>query len=227
MAENTYIIRNGYDPEEQATRISASSFRTEDEEIIQDVLEESERDFQYLTDHEKEVFLETLRTDLGDSRYEQFLDEMFEKYGEKGDSFNLQFYSVGEIDYDALKQNAERAEGSLEEIDEDQFSLPTSLEQVIPNGSSEVIDLLFEVVGHPENVDVEDARKVKTSSGEYVDIDDLDVDGMDTVVTENKLRVEVRVYADDDIFVMSNTAMKSNVEDDIIAVIKRWVNDDV
>jgi len=226
MSRNRYIFQDQLSVDQMASRIPAASYRTEDDETIQDMLEEAGRDFHFLVDNKPESFCETLRVDLGDEQYGEYIRELFEEYGEKGDSFNLQFYQIDGVNYGDLKQNANEAHGALEETEENQFSLPTSLKDVRAKDSEEVLDLRFEVVGHPENMDVEDATKIRDKSGDYIDVEDLGVEGMEAIVTENKLRVEVRVYAGDEIVTMSNSEMKSSVEDDVLAAIKRWGKDD-
>jgi hypothetical protein len=223
MADNTYLFRDGYRIEEMISRIRVAKFRSEEEELVQEILEEADLEYAYLLENEKQDFLDEIRTRVEEERYEEFIQSMFEQYGEKGDQFNIQFYIVDDITYDLLLTTAEEIEGEeLRQIESDEFRRPTTLTEVRSDAESRIVDLQFEVVDHPENIDAEGLETAYTSEGEVIDLSDTELEEAERLIRENRYMMEVRTYVDDGIVAVSNSVGRTPIREELKDAIKRW-----
>ena len=223
MADNTYIFREDYRTEDMISRIRVEHFRSEEEELVQDVLEEADLGRAYLLEHEKQDFLGEIKDRVGDERYDEFIEAMFEQYGEKGDQFNIQFYVVDDIVYDDLVTRAEELGGEeLRQVESEEFRRPTTLTKVQANDESRIVDLQFEVVDHPENIDAEGLETAYTAEGEVIDLSETELEEAERLIRENRYMMEVRAYADDGIVTVSNSVGRNPIRKEMKNAVKRW-----
>jgi hypothetical protein len=223
MADNTYIFREDYRTEDMISRIRVEHFRSEEEELVQDVLEEADLERAYLLEHEKQHFLGEINDRVGEERYEQFIEAMFDQYGEKGDQFNIQFYVIDDIVYEDLVTRAEELEGEkLGQVDSDGFRRPTTLTKVRADVEARIVDLQFEVVDHPENIDAEGLETAYTAEGEVIDLSETELEEAERLIRENRYMMEVRAYADDGIVTVSNSVGRNPIRKEMKNAVKRW-----
>jgi hypothetical protein len=223
MADNTYIFREGYRTEDMISRIRVEHFRSEEEELVQDVLEEADLGRAYLLEHEKQDFLGEIKDRVGDERYDEFIEAMFEQYGEKGDQFNIQFYVVDDIVYDDLVTRAEELGGEeLRQVESEEFRRPTTLTKVQANDEARIVDLQFEVVDYPENIDAEGLETAYTAEGEVIDLSETELEEAEHLIRENRYMMEVRAYADDGIVTVSNSVGRNPIRKEMKNAVKRW-----
>jgi hypothetical protein len=223
MADNTYIFREDYRTEDMISRIRVEHFRSEEEELVQDVLEEADLWRAYLLEHEKQDFLGEIKDRVGDERYDEFIEAMFEQYGEKGDQFNIQFYVVDDIVYDDLVTRAEELGGEeLRQVESEEFRRPTTLTKVQANDEARIVDLQFEVVDHPENIDAEGLETAYTAEGEVIDLSETELEEAERLIRENRYMMEVRAYADDGIVTVSNSVGRNPIRKEMKNAVKRW-----
>jgi hypothetical protein len=223
MADNTYIFREDYRTEDMISRIRVEHFRSEEEELVQDVLEEADLGRAYLLEHEKQDFLGEIKDRVGDERYDEFIEAMFEQYGEKGDQFNIQFYVVDDIVYDDLVTRAEELGGEeLRQVESEEFRCPTTLTKVQANDEARIVDLQFEVVDHPENIDAEGLETAYTAEGEVIDLSETELEEAERLIRENRYMMEVRAYADDGIVTVSNSVGRNPIRKEMKNAVKRW-----
>jgi len=223
MADNTYIFREDYRTEDMISRIRVEHFRSEEEELVQDVLEEADLGRAYLLEHEKQDFLGEIKDRVGDERYDEFIEAMFEQYGEKGDQFNIQFYVVDDIVYDDLVTRAEELGGEeLRQVESEEFRRPTTLTKVQANDEARIVDLQFEVVDHPENIDAEGLETAYTAEGEVIDLSETELEEAERLIRENRYMMEVRAYADDGIVTVSNSVGRNPIRKEMKNAVKRW-----
>ncbi|WP_254861371.1 hypothetical protein [Natronomonas gomsonensis] len=223
MADNTYIFREDYRTEDMISRIRVEHFRSEEEELVQDVLEEADLGRAYLLEHEKQDFLGEIKDRVGDERYDEFIEAMFEQYGEKGDQFNIQFYVVDDIVYDDLVTRAEELGGEeLRQVESEEFRRPTTLTKVQANDEARIVDLQFEVVDHPENIDAEGLETAYTAEGEIIDLSETELEEAERLIRENRYMMEVRAYADDGIVAVSNSVGRNPIRKEMKNAVKRW-----
>jgi hypothetical protein len=223
MADNTYIFREDYRTEDMISRIRVEHFRSEEEELVQDVLEEADLGRAYLLEHEKQDFLGEIKDRVGDERYDEFIEAMFEQYGEKGDQFNIQFYVVDDIVYDDLVTRAEELGGEeLRQVESEEFRRPTTLTKVQANDEARIVDLQFEVVDHPENIDAEGLETAYTAEGEVIDLSETELEEAEHLIRENRYMMEVRAYADDGIVTVSNSVGRNPIRKEMKNAVKRW-----
>jgi len=223
MADNTYIFREGYRTEDMISRIRVEHFRSEEEELVQDVLEEADLGRAYLLEHEKQDFLGEIKDRVGNERYDEFIEAMFEQYGEKGDQFNIQFYVVDDIVYDDLVTRAEELGGEeLRQVESEEFRRPTTLTKVQTNDVARIVDLQFEVVDHPENIDAEGLETAYTAEGEVIDLSETELEEAERLIRENRYMMEVSAYADDGIVTVSNSVGRNPIRKEMKNAVKRW-----
>lgn len=223
MADNTYIFREDYRTEDMISRIRVEHFRSEEEELVQDVLEEADLGRAYLLEHEKQDFLGEIKDRVGDERYDEFIEAMFEQYGEKGDQFNIQFYVVDDIVYNDLVTRAEELGGEeLRQVESEEFRRPTTLTKVQANDEARIVDLQFEVVDHPENIDAEGLETAYTAEGEIIDLSETELEEAERLIRENRYMMEVRAYADDGIVAVSNSVGRNPIRKEMKNAVKRW-----
>ncbi|SEA33872.1 hypothetical protein SAMN04488065_2747 [Haloplanus vescus] len=223
MADNTYIFREDYRTEDMISRIRVEHFRSEEEELVQDVLEEADLGRAYLLEHEKQDFLGEIKDRVGDERYDEFIEAMFEQYGEKGDQFNIQFYVVDDIVYDDLVTRAEELGGEeLRQVESEEFRRPTTLTKVQANDEARIVDLQFEVVDHPENIDAEGLETAYTAEGEIIDLSETELEEAERLIRENRYMMEVRAHADDGIVAVSNSVGRNPIRKEMKNAVKRW-----
>lgn len=223
MADNMYLFREGYEREEMIDRIRVARFRSIEDRLVQEILEEAELEPSYLQEHEKWDFLEEIQEQVGQERFEEFLSDMFDRYGEKGDRFNLQFYVVDGLVQDTLVDRAEAVEGEdLTQIEDEDFRRPTTLIAVQSDRDAGVVDLQFEVVDYSEDIDAEGLEMVYTQDGEFIDVSETELEEAERLIRENRYMMEVRAYIEDGLVAVSNSVGRDPIRREMKDAVKRW-----
>ena len=223
MANNRYLFREGYELEEMIDRIRVGRFRSEEESLVQEILEEAELEMAYLYENEKWDFLEEIETQVGQDRFEEFVTAMFEEHGEKGDQFNIQFYVVEELDYALLVEQAGAREGDeLTQVEGGDFRRPTTLQAVRADQEQGIVDLQFEVVDHPENIDADGLETALTADGEFIDLSETELEEAERLIRENRYTMEARIYVEDGIVGVSNSVGRDAIQNEVKDAVKRW-----
>jgi len=223
MANNRYLFREGYELEEMIDRIRVGRFRSEEESLVQEILEEAELEMAYLYENEKWDFLEEIETQVGQDRFEEFVTAMFEEHGEKGDQFNIQFYVVEELDYALLVEQAGAREGDkLTQVEGEDFRRPTTLQAVRADQEQGIVDLQFEVVDHPENIDADGLETALTADGEFIDLSETELEEAERLIRENRYTMEARIYVEDGIVGVSNSVGRDAIQNEVKDAVKRW-----
>ena len=223
MANNRYLFREGYEMEEMIDRIRVGRFRSEEESLVQEILEDAELEMAYLYEHEKWDFLEEIETQVGQDRFEEFVTAMFGEHGEKGDQFNIQFYVVEELDYALLVEQADAREGNeLTQVEGEDFRRPTTLQAVRADQEQGIVDLQFEVVDHPENIDADGLETALTADGEFIDLSETELEEAERLIRENRYTMEARIYVEDGIVGVSNSVGRDAIRNEVKDAVKRW-----
>ncbi|WP_089385479.1 hypothetical protein [Halorubrum vacuolatum] len=223
MADNRYLFRDEYKRDEKIDRIRVGKFRTEEEPLVQEILEEADLDINYLLENEKWDFLEEISDRVEQDRFDQFIDSMFEKHGEKGDQFNIQFYVVDELEYDLLVDKATEREGDeLTYLEGEDFRRPTTLSKVRTDAGEDIVDLQFEVVDHPEDIEAEGLQRAMTEDGDFIDLSETELEDAERLIRENRYTIEVRAYVDDGFVGISNSVGRDSIQNEIKDAVKRW-----
>lgn len=223
MANNRYLFREGYEIEEMIDRVRVGRFRSEEESLVQEILEEAELEMAYLYENEKWDFLEEIETQVGQNRFEEFVTAMFEEHGEKGDQFNIQFYVVEGLDYALLVEQAGAREGDeLTQVEGEDFRRPTTLQAVRADQEQGIVDLQFEIVDHPENIDADGLETALTADGEFIDLSETELEEAERLIRENRYTMEARIYVEDGIVGVSNSVGRDAIRNEVKDAVKRW-----
>jgi hypothetical protein len=212
--DSRFLFKQDYEEEEMRERIHSDYFDS-DIPLVQNAAAEAG-----LTEDElgsKSDIVTKLRSRLDEDRYKEFIQDLFNKYGKRGEKFNFQLYYVGDsIDIDKLVDNAEAYNGTYIE----DTSIPTVIKLEDVNSENEnTIDFLFLVEGSPE-MDLADefAVQMGEKEKELTEIEEIDEQAL--LKKQNDYNVEARYYTDRGLIGISNSDGSDKIRDSLVNTIK-------
>lgn len=202
MTDRLYFFRSdeGYEIDEMRKRVRVEEFRNPDNEPVRNLIEEGEINNSDL-DKSKESLHSTLRRKLTDVAYHNFVTNIFEDNGEKGDKFNLQLYFTNEIDREDLIDTLEKNVSDVE---------PEELKDNEPSKSL-----------HEYKSRVNNAVDLR-----FVWQEDYDEEGGEAAGSppSESSFVEVRIYPEKQVIAVSNRGFDIDQQSRIRKVIRRWAD---
>ncbi|WP_147301735.1 MULTISPECIES: hypothetical protein [unclassified Haloferax] len=223
MANNKFLFRDGYTQTEMEKRTSKDHF-TWGEPILRKYAESGgldQSDFQKLGKHNT---IGLLKRTLSKESYGDFLEEIFEKHGKKGDQFNIQLYKLSDyVDVDVLDEVlAEKNGDQLNNIEGFKTEEPVWFEDHKLENDGETIDILFKVRGQDQEIHADRLEFV-----------DADTERVSKVIPRDELEgnfirasvdytLEVRVFPSGDLLAISNSKGDKTLRNSVIQAIKLW-----
>ena len=231
---NKFIFRDGYTEYEKKNRINVDHFRNDHHGFVDQALSAAGLGEDILNKR-KSRFLNKLYSRLSEEEYNQFLDGMFEQYGEKGDRANLQLFRREGLTHQTLVNTLESRGADVEtdggqEVqaaeDEEPYSAHLSYVSNYNVPESGVVDIEFTHTDQTEAVELGNGR-FEDRSGHSVDANEIDVsdhdlEALSRFVQENDYTVEARVYTEEGIVAISNSKCSTGLQKAIFRAIRSW-----
>ena len=222
---NLFFFRDqeGYDRDEKIDRVKRHHISL-DNPIISEYLEKNDVSVDDLDDPGKNRLLSTLHHRLGDDKFTELVNDLYDEYGEEGDTFNIKSYDLdSDIDesdlldrVETLKQNGLREEG-----EEEYFSYVLQIEDYVDRDEEGVVDISFNVTGKREYLSPNEIV-LETSEGSEVELDDVTEETPTGVTRREEYTVEVRVYSDAGLLAISNSRIDKTLQGEIRSAIQQW-----
>lgn len=224
---NLYFFRDkeGYERKDMFDRVKQDDFTLQNS-IISDYVKEYDLDTDDLDNPGKNKLQSFLEDELGTDVYLDLLEELFDEYGENGDTFNIKIYEIGSyVDESALVSEAERLQKEdLMNIEEgDDFSYLLQIENVEDRDEG-VVDISFHISGKPDSIPSSEVSW--TEEGERKSIDDVTEDTPESLIRDQNYIVEVRIYSDAGLMAVSNSKIDKALQEEIRNGIQRWGSTD-
>lgn len=223
MSNNKFFFRGDegdYSTSEMRKRIPSFKISPETPEVIK-MLEELNEVPSQSSSLSKNSHLDLVQEECSYERYEEYISELFEEYGIRGDRFNLQLYELkgGEISYQELVDKAEELLGTdVSDEFSDIRDIPLALREVNPDKERRVVDFSFQTIESEEWLNpTEDLPIVVYQGGKKVQ----EYRGEDyEIKAPATYRIEARVYADSDLVAVSNfSSISDGDQSDIVEII--------
>lgn len=224
MTENKFFLRDGYTIEEKEQRILAKHFSI-DNGIVTETIDDTSISIDDFREMNRDAKLGNLRNELSNQEYREFINDMFESYGKKGDKFNQQLYNLPPLsDVSNLDKKLEYFEGkSLTPTFNDIFTQPVYLNRI--EIEDDHTTLRFNTASRTEEYesDKEIPILVLNEDGEIVS--EIPEDQMVSIPT--RTRVEVRIYKSLKYMSISNSDVPSSLQNEILNCINRIISMDL
>ncbi|WP_254861727.1 hypothetical protein [Halovivax gelatinilyticus] len=226
---NLYFFREeeGYTPAEVEQRIQVADLR-DNPSAVKRILDECGISDELL-EKSKDDILGQIQREVDTGRYEQFMDELLEDRGEKGDRVNVQVYKLIDIEREELQSTIENADS-----DDTTDYLLRNLDYSKERKSINAIDFKFkisdigdyfsgdnvEVVGDQDKVVmVSELMELSEQKGVF---DDLDIDSINAFRERSELIVEARLYLDYNLLFVSNREIWDRLQTEIRDHVNKW-----
>lgn len=203
MATDRFLFRDTYAIPEKIDRIPTSRISKETPEIQRRLgeLSLSESEIRRIG---KNDFFEEAEDHLSETAFQEFVSDLFDQYGVKGDKFNMQLYLLKEsISKDNLLDLAEQYENERLDRDFDSLNDPIVLTEYRENEDS--VDIQFRTTARLENIEADDnipIQIIEIETGETIQ----NYGSEYRVKAPARYRVEVRAYPDKELLAVSNYA---------------------
>lgn len=231
---NLFFFRdkNGYELEDKYKRVRSKYFNLEND-VIAEWLEEHNLDTEDLDNPGKHRLRHFFEKNLEDDLVEELIDDLFNEYGEHGDTFNIKAYSLdSEIEEELLIEKLESFEDEpiMTTDEEGNFSYLFETKDFIDREESEVVDISFHVTGKREMYPA-DEMFLQTEEGEKRSIEELLYDEdvfdepPDDLSRTQDYTVEVRIYSEAGLMAVSNSDIDKTLQAEIRSGIQRWGSD--
>lgn len=225
---NLFFFRDivGYDDGDKFDRIPSQFFNLENNAITEYV-DNYDLDTSDLENPGKTRLTRFMESELDDSQFENLIDELFEKYGENGDTFNIKAYNFNsDIDENTLVSTLEGFEDNpLMSTDErESFSYLIEIND-FENREEGVIDIWFEITGKKETYSPE-GWFVELEDGEQKLIAESVGDDAESVGRTDDYMLETRIYTEAGLLAVTNSDIDKTLQEEIRAGIQRWGRND-
>jgi len=218
---NLYFFRDAYDEDEMISRVSTAHYR--DDARMEEILEEIGLEEEYVLDNPKETFLSKIESRLDSETYTEFLEYMFDEYGEKGDRVNLQFYRSEGLSYDELVSYLESDQPQEVAADgghTDYSSYVTNYRTY--DGS--IVDIQFRFRDNPDRTTIEDEGYAEDKEGDHTDLDNLEISEYAQLVTTGEKTVEAPAYTERGLVAVSNSDISNELRKNVQKAVSQWAD---
>jgi hypothetical protein len=229
---NLYFFRDeeGYEPAEVEARIQVEDLRSIPSPV-EEILDEAGLEHSIM-DESKEEILHRIQTNVDTDRYEQFMEDLLDETGEKGDKANLQAYYLPGVAHQEILQK-------LQETDSESDTGNRLLDSVTRYRELEEIsgiDIQFSVdnIGDyfsNDSLELVSENVNSLTFGEFVQkaeeegvLEELGIDDINALRQKQQLEVEARVYTDDEILFVSNREIWDKLQTNIRDRLQEWGN---
>lgn len=218
---NLFFFRDGYTSDEMRSRINVDHFRTDDNSLVESILEKASLERDVILENRKSDFLSKIKSNVETEEYQSFLSQMFEEHGEKGDRVKLQFYRTGELSFESLvgKLADEVEQETMTDGGDSRYS---SLITDYETHDGQVVDIQFRLSDEPSDLELTEDGYVEDVDGDRVDISELGLEDYEKVVKTNKYSVEVRAYTDAGLIAVSNSKASTTLQKALRQSLRKW-----
>lgn len=218
---NLFFFRDqiGYNLDEKIDRVKRHHISLNNP-IISEYVEDHDVSVDDLDDPGKNKLLSTLHHRLGDDAFTELVNELYDEFGEEGDTFNIKAYDLdSDIDEKDLVDTVE----SLEQdgVDQENFSYLLEIEDYVDRDEEGVVDISFNITGKREHLSPDEIL-LETSEGGQIELDDVTDEPPAGVTRREQYTVEVRVYSDAGLLAISNSRIDKTLQGEIRSAIQRW-----
>lgn len=220
MTTNVFFFRGSYDLGEKIDRIPAHRFSVDTPEIL-DTLSEIGETPQEVQSLSKGDYLHRVSSELDLDQYEEHIDELFENYGKKGDTFNLQLFTIADaLSYDRLRNRAAKYEGSrLENAFSHILAEPLALTNTSHNDDNHTMDFCFKTATRQEDIEPDEDVPIQVVRRDTEEIADEYGENF-MVRAPTSYQIEARVFTEYGMATVSNSSnVRSGLQTDITAII--------
>lgn len=219
MATNVFLFREAYSIGEKTERIPASVFSVDTAEVRK-ILGEIGEPPQEVRSLSKSDYLSRIRSEVEWEEYEAHIDELFEQYGKKGDTFNMQLFTItGDLSYEQLVERAETYEGGrLESVYSEILTEPLALTNTAKNENHNIVDLCFKTSITQEEIEPDEDIPIQVVRQ---GTDEVEREYGEEYMVRAPLRnqIESRVFVDAGMAAISNSGVRSGLQTNIASVI--------
>jgi hypothetical protein len=206
MSDDKLFFRESYEREEKIDRIRAE-FITDDSDINRVISELGKDPSDYTS---KQSILALFGSKLDESKYDELIDQVFEKHGEEGDRFNIKLLDTPSI----LEKR--KLENRLETFDDRNLGeyldyVNYSLDIEKWSQDSQTVDIRFIASG--SYTDASDNLVVRTDEGDMQPIEEVT---SGEVVEKEDTVVELRIFYKTRTVAMYNSGVNKSLKNQII-----------
>jgi hypothetical protein len=216
MTENKFFLRDEYTVDEKEERIRAEKFSIDSPPVL-NVLDEANISAEEAKGFGKTDYLNKLSSRLSDDEYNEFIDEMFEEYGRKGDKFNQQLYFLpSDLEIEDLYEKLDQfTGGALHKPFDSILSHRLFLREIQMN--DEKVDLRFNTAFDMQEFESNEETPIKILNEEGEEINELEE--KQRVRVPNRQRIEARIYENEKVLSLSNSDVKDGIQTEIFNVV--------
>jgi hypothetical protein len=218
---NLFFFRDqvGYDRDEKIDRVKRQHISV-DNSVISEYIEEHDVSVDDLDDPGKKRLLSTLHHRLGDDTFNELVNELYDEFGEEGDTFNIKAYELdSDIDEESLLDTVESLKQDT--VSQENFSYLLEIEDYVDRDEEGVVDISFKITGKQEHLSPDEIL-LETSEGAQVELDDVTDEPPAGVTRREEYTVEVRVYSDAGLLAISNSRIDKTLQGEIRNALQRW-----
>jgi len=218
---NLFFFRDqvGYSRDEKIDRVKRHHI-TLDNPIISEYVEEHDVSVEELDDPGKNKLLSTLHQRLGDDTFSELVNELYDEFGEEGDTFNIKAYDLdSDVDEEDLLDTVEFLE--QDGLSQENFSYLLEIEDYVDRDEEGVVDISFNITGKREHLSPDEIM-LETQEGGQVELDDVTDETPAGVTRREQYTVEIRVYSDAGLLAISNSRIDKTLQGEIRSAIQRW-----
>lgn len=218
--KDRFLFRDELESDEKADRITSSHFDWSIPLVKNTAIDAgiSEDDI-----GNKGEVIHLFKSELDSSQYDEFIDELFQKYGKRGSQFNFQLYNIeGGFSIDDFVDSAEQyCESTLNDEVEMTFSRKIRLLEFDHSPGGNAVDLLFFVEGTPESDLAGEFEVVEDGEArELVDVSEISNEAL--LYRSTEYYIEVKIYVGYGMIAISNSEGSDELRDKIVNMIERW-----
>lgn len=219
MPTNVFLFRDEYSTSEKVDRIPASVFSVDTPEV-RAFLGEIGEPPQEVRSLSKSDYLSRARSEVEWERYEIHIEELFEEYGKKGDTFNMQLFTLpGELSYEQLVERSESYEGNrLESVYSQMLAEPVALTNTAKNEERHTVDLCFRTAVTQQEIEPDEDIPIQVIRQGTEEVEGEFGEGF-VVRAPLRHQIESRVFVDEGLAAISNSGVRSGLQTNLATII--------
>lgn len=225
---NLYFFRDeeGYDPSDIKDRIQVDDLRSVPS-AVEEVLNDANLERSVLDDGKEDILYE-IRNSVETDRYEEFLKDLLDEVGEKGDKANLQAYYLPGTGHQKILQALQEAgsnsgdyildcvSGYREVDDISAIDIAFSLDDIGNYFSKDSLELLG------DNTDSLTLDEFVQKAEEEGVLEELGIEDVNALREKQELEVEARIYTELDVLFVSNREIWDKLQTNIRNRLRKW-----
>lgn len=216
MTDNKFFLRDEFSLNEKVSRLRADEFTIDNIPVLS-IIDDLPLGPDEVSQMGKEEFLNNVRSEVSREEYREFIEEMFRKYGKKGDRFNQQLVRYPpNLETDDLREKISRyVDGPLQKPFDFILTQPLYINELREDEGR--IDISFYTAADYSEYESEEDLPISILDSEGDRIQTLDPD--EKVVVPIRRRAEVRIYTEERLMSISNSQISDRLQKEIYNII--------